>query len=163
MRFLPFQRYAYDLCMNHNVSTSFWSMEMSVYINRVFVAHYASKNADWNKQQVTEGGILANRNSANHPYCSYAIRKKSRFWLFCMWFVKELYHALLPKTDYRDKGRGHDRRLAGKPFPFSPPVPPSIFFLLPLLLPRNKFDWKRLLRKLQSLQCKLMQVPSFSV
>ena len=22
-----------------------------------------------------------------------------------------LYHALLPKTDYRDEGRGHDRRL----------------------------------------------------
>ena len=42
---------------------------------------------------------------------SYPIRKKSRFWLFCMWSVKEMYHALLPKTDYRDKGRGHDRRL----------------------------------------------------
>ena len=23
-----------------------------------------------------------------------------------------MYHALLPNTDYRDKGRGHDRRLA---------------------------------------------------
>ena len=23
-----------------------------------------------------------------------------------------MYHALLPKTDYRDKGRGYDRRLA---------------------------------------------------
>ena len=22
-----------------------------------------------------------------------------------------MYHALLPKTDYRNKGRGHDRRL----------------------------------------------------
>ena len=32
-------------------------------------------------------------------------------WLFCMWSVKEMYHALLPNTDYRDKGRGHDRRL----------------------------------------------------
>ena len=42
---------------------------------------------------------------------SYPIRKKSRFWLFSMWSVKEMYHALLPKTDYRDKGRGHDRRL----------------------------------------------------
>ena len=30
----------------------------------------------------------------------YPIRKKSRFWLFCMWSVKEMYHALLPKTDY---------------------------------------------------------------
>ena len=42
---------------------------------------------------------------------SYPIRKKSRFWHFCMWSVKEMYHALLPNTDYRDKGRGHDRRL----------------------------------------------------
>ena len=25
-----------------------------------------------------------------------------------------MYHALLPKTDYRDKGRGHDRRLVGE-------------------------------------------------
>ena len=48
---------------------------------------------------------------------SYPIRKKSRFWLFCMWSVKEMYHALLPKTDYRDKGRGHDRRLY-----FGPPT-----------------------------------------
>ena len=44
-------------------------------------------------------------------FVSYPIRKKSRFWLFCMWSVKQTYHALLPKTDYRDKGRGHDRRL----------------------------------------------------
>ena len=42
---------------------------------------------------------------------SYPNRKKARFWLFCMWSVKDMYHALLPKTDYRDKGRGHDRRL----------------------------------------------------
>ena len=40
---------------------------------------------------------------------SYPIRK--RFCLFCMWSVKQMYHALLLKTDYRDKGRGHDRRL----------------------------------------------------
>ena len=45
---------------------------------------------------------------------SYPIRKKSRFWLFCMWSVKEMYHSLLPKAVYRDKGRGHDRRLTAK-------------------------------------------------
>ena len=28
-----------------------------------------SKNADWNQQQLTDGCILANRNSANYPYC----------------------------------------------------------------------------------------------
>ena len=41
----------------------------------------------------------------------YPIRKESTFWLFCMWSGKEMYHALLPKTDYREKGRGHDHRL----------------------------------------------------
>ena len=36
--------------------------------------------------------------------------KMTRFWRFRMWSVKELYHALLPKTDYRDgRGRGHGR------------------------------------------------------
>ena len=29
-----------------------------------------SKNADWNQQQLMDGGILANRNSANHPFFS---------------------------------------------------------------------------------------------
>ena len=28
-----------------------------------------------------------------------------------LWFQKEKNNALLPKTDYRDKGRGYDRRL----------------------------------------------------
>ena len=59
----------------------------------VFTAHFASKNADWNPQQLTDVGILANRNSANHPYCFLSNQKKSRFWLFCMWSVKEMYHA----------------------------------------------------------------------
>ena len=43
----------------------------------VFTAHYASKNADWNQQQLTDGGILANWNSANHPYCFLSNQKKS--------------------------------------------------------------------------------------
>ena len=42
----------------------------------VFTAHYASKNADWNQQQLTDGGVLANRNSANHPYCFLSNQKK---------------------------------------------------------------------------------------
>ena len=41
----------------------------------VFTAHYASKNADLN-QQLTDGGILANRNSANHPYCFLPDQRK---------------------------------------------------------------------------------------
>ena len=38
-------------------------------------------------------------------------RNKSKFWLFCMWSLEGLYHALIPKTDDRDKGRRHDCRL----------------------------------------------------
>ena len=83
----------------------------------VFTAHlYASKNVDWNQQQLTDGGVLANRKSANHPYCFLSNQEKSRFWLFCMWSVKEMYHALLPKTDYRDKARRHDRKLDTWPY-----------------------------------------------
>ena len=33
----------------------------------LFTAYYGSKNADWNHQQLTDGGVLANRNSTNHP------------------------------------------------------------------------------------------------
>ena len=78
----------------------------------VFTAHlYASKHADWNQQQLTDSGLLANRTAQIIRIVSYTIRKKSRFWLFCIWSVKEMYHVLLPKADYRDKGRGHDRRL----------------------------------------------------
>ena len=36
----------------------------------------------------------------------YPIRKKSRFWLFCMWSCPPPENRL-----QRDKGRGHDRRL----------------------------------------------------
>ena len=41
----------------------------------VFTAHCTSKNGDWNQQQLTDGGILANRNSANHrppfTFCAF--------------------------------------------------------------------------------------------
>ena len=48
----------------------------------VFTAHYASKNADWNQQQLTDGGVLANRNSANHPYCFLSNEKKVQILAF---------------------------------------------------------------------------------
>ena len=48
----------------------------------VFTAHYASKNADWNQQQLTDGGVLANRNSANHPYCFLFNQKKVQILAF---------------------------------------------------------------------------------
>ena len=79
--------------------------------NELACVLYASKNADWNQQQLTDSGILANQNSANQPYCFLSNQKKVQFLAFFMWSVKEMYHALLPKAVYRDKGRGHDRRL----------------------------------------------------
>ena len=49
----------------------------------VFTAHlYASKNADWNQQQLTDGGVLANQNSANHPYCFLSNQKKVQILAF---------------------------------------------------------------------------------
>ena len=48
----------------------------------VFTAPYANKNADWNQQQLTDGGILANRNSANHPYCFLSNQKKVQILAF---------------------------------------------------------------------------------
>ena len=42
----------------------------------VFTASCASKNADWNQQQLKDGGILANRNSADHPYCFLSNQKQ---------------------------------------------------------------------------------------
>ena len=59
---------------------------------------------------------------------SYPIRKKSRFWLFCMWSVKEMYDALLPKTDYRDTGRGPDRKLDTWPNDLSSNYPLCLSF-----------------------------------
>ena len=76
----------------------------------VFTAHYASKNADWNQQQLTDGGVLANRNSANHPYCFLFNQKKVQILAF-LHVICERNVSCLPKTDYRDKGRGHDHRL----------------------------------------------------
>ena len=78
----------------------------------VFTAHYASKNADWNQQQLTDGGVLANRNSANHPYCFLSNQKKVQILAFLHVICeRNVSYALLPNTDYRDKGTGNDRRL----------------------------------------------------
>ena len=40
------------------------------------------KNADWNQQQLTDGSILANRKSANHPYCFLSNQKKVQILTF---------------------------------------------------------------------------------
>ena len=102
----------------------------------VFTVHCASKNADWNQQQLTDGGILANRNSANHPYCFLFNKKEVHIlaffarelvtpelvnylladnWLICRlrWFPKlaagsQPIRRQIMSTMYdnRDKGRG---------------------------------------------------------
>ena len=62
----------------------------------VFTAHYVSKNADWN-QQLTDGSILANRNSLNHLYCLLSNQKKVQILAFLLVMAdKEMYHALFP-------------------------------------------------------------------
>ena len=56
---------------------------------RVFTAHlYASKNADWNQQQLTDGGVLANQKMAQIIRIgSYPIRKSpdSGFFACDLW------------------------------------------------------------------------------
>ena len=47
----------------------------------VFTAH-SGKKADWNQQQLKDGGVLANRNSANHPYCFLSNHKKVQILAF---------------------------------------------------------------------------------
>ena len=64
----------------------------------LFTAPCPSKNADWNQQQLTDGCILANWNRANYPYLfSYPIRKNSRFWLSCMWSLKDNF-CIMPSS-----------------------------------------------------------------
>ena len=91
----------------------------------VFTAHYASKDADWNQQRLTDGGILAHRNSANHPYCFLSNQKKSSdsgFFACDLW--KDCIMPSSRKTDDRDKGRGHDRRLLSPKQVYSINLPP---------------------------------------
>ena len=66
--------------------------------------HCSLRKQKCRQQQLMDGGILSNIIATAWIICivSYS-RKKSRFWLFCMWPVEGLYHALIPKTDDRDK------------------------------------------------------------
>ena len=63
-----------------------------------------------------DGGFLAIRNSADHPYCFLSNQKQVQILPFLHVISEKIVscqpgHANLPKTDYTDKGRGHDRRL----------------------------------------------------
>ena len=108
MRWKTFQWIKFLLSHSSNYSRKLSRPKFHNELACVFTAHFEGKDADWNQQQLLDGGILTNRNSANHPYFFLSRQKEARFWLFRMWFVKGLYHALLPKTDYSDKGRGND-------------------------------------------------------
>ena len=67
----------------------------------VFTTPCARKNVDWNKQQLTDGGILADRNSANHPYCFLSNQKEFHILAFL--------HVICERiVSY---SRGHDRGL----------------------------------------------------
>ena len=83
----------------------------------VFTAHYASKNADWNQQQLTDGGILANWNSANHPYCFLSNQKKVQILAFLHVIRQRNVSCPLPVRDIRGIiGRGRDLRLGSSNF-----------------------------------------------
>ena len=60
----------------------------------VFTAHYASKIADWNLQQLTDGGILTNRNSANHSYCFLSNQKKVQI----LFFLHVICDCIMPSS-----------------------------------------------------------------
>ena len=103
--------------------------ELAVYS----LPHYASKNADRNQQQLTDGGILANRNGANHSYCFLSNQKKVQILAF--FACDPTNKCILPSFRERHKGlmaRGHDLRLeeTGHPFPTSCV---HIFACLPLI------------------------------
>ena len=67
----------------------------------VFTAHYANKNADWNQQELTDGGILANRNSANHPYCFLSNQKKVQILAFLHVIQQRNVSCPLPMRDIK--------------------------------------------------------------
>ena len=78
----------------------------------VLTDHYANKNADWNQQELTDGGILANRNSANHSHCFLSNQKKSPDSGF--FTCDPTKKCIMPSSRERHKGiigRGHDLRL----------------------------------------------------
>ena len=50
--------------------------------NELACLYTQAKMQTENQQQLTDGGILANRNSANHPYCFLSNRKKVQLLAF---------------------------------------------------------------------------------
>ena len=66
-----------------------------------FTAHDARKNAEWNQQQLTDGGILANWNCANHPYCFLPNQKKVQTLAFLRVIRQRNVSCPLPVRDLK--------------------------------------------------------------
>ena len=75
-------------------------------MSTVFTA-YASKNADWNQQQLTDGGIWANRNSANPPYCFLSNQKKVQILAF--FTCDPTKKCIMPSSRERHKRDNRER------------------------------------------------------
>ena len=60
-----------------------------------------AKNADWNQQQLTDGGILANWNGANHPYCFLSNQKKVQILAFLHVIRQRNVSCPLPVRDLK--------------------------------------------------------------
>ena len=144
----------------------FVCLEISAWEMRVFAAHYASKDADWNQQQVTDGGILANRNSANRPYCFLSNQKKVQILAFLHVICERIVSCPPPENRLQRQRERAWSQASGQAFPLLPsPTPFHFFFYFsrPLLLPHNNSIGNACYAGYKSLQCKLMQLPSFSV
>ena len=68
MRWKTFQWIKFLFSHSSNYSRKLSQPKFHNELACVFTAHCARKDADWNQQQLMDGGILANQNSANHPY-----------------------------------------------------------------------------------------------
>ena len=62
---------------------------------------FASNNADWNQQQLTDVRILANRNSSNHPYCFLCNQKKVQILAFLYVIRQRNVSCPLPVRDIK--------------------------------------------------------------
>ena len=80
-----------------------WAGRIFITNSRVYscTAHDTSKNADWNQQQLTDGGILANWNSANHPYCFLSNQKKVQILAFLHVIRQRNVSCPLPVRDFK--------------------------------------------------------------
>ena len=63
-----------------------------------FTAPCASKNVDWNQQQLMDSDILANPNSTNHPYCFLSNQKEVQILAFLQVICERIVSCPPPKN-----------------------------------------------------------------